>query len=118
MSGEERDQEVERVALQVMDRARSAFSRSLRTVAKYDEEKIHRFDAAFDRAKRYYDITSQQAAHAFEIRVNMPGEVVAHNGEKVEDAEVVWEFDGNAFRDRSYELMVTSKLPLSREDKN
>lgn len=117
MSGEDRDAEVERIANRVMDQARSAFVTSLRSSAKYDEERIAKFDAAFDRAKRYYDITNQQAAHAFEIRLSMPGEMVAHNGDKIDDGEAVWEFDGNAFRDRSYELMVTSKLPLSREDR-
>lgn len=117
LSGDDRDREVESAAERVMEQAHQACTQSLRTIAKFDDEKIAKFQLAYDRAKRYYDITSQQAGHAFEIRVTMPGEVVAHNGDKIEDDEIVWEFDGNAFRDRANELMVTSKLPLSREDR-
>lgn len=117
MSGEERDREVETAAKRVMDETHRVLVQSLRSHAKYDDERMTKFEAAFERAKTYYDITSQQAGHAFQIRVSMPGEVVAHNGDTFEDGEITWEFDGNAFRDRSYELMVTSRLPLSREDR-
>lgn len=118
LSGDDRDKEVERTAQLVLDQARKTMIQSLRTQAKFDDDRMTKFEAAFDRAKRYYDITAQQEAHAFEIRVSMPGEIVAHNADKDEDGEFIWEFDGSAFRDRPYELMVTSKLPLSREDKD
>jgi len=117
-SGDDRDKEVERASEQVLDQGRRAMVDSLRTRARYDDERLAKFQAAYDRAKRYHDITSQHESHAFEIRVTMPGEIIADNGDKHEDSEIVWEFDGNAFRDRPYELMVTSKLPLTREDKN
>ncbi len=114
---EQRQDAMERESQQIIDAAHRAFVTSLRNDAKYDPEHFTRFEAAYDRAKKYYDITNQTGGHAFDIEVTMPGEIVAHNADKTEgDNTVRWQFDGTAFRDRSFELMVTSRLPLDRKD--
>lgn len=118
LSQDERDQLFEREAERVLEEAHQAFVRSLRDNAGYNEERIAKFEAAYGQAKKYYEITTQLGGHAFEIGVKMPGTIVAHNGDKTDDdGTVLWEFDGTAFRDRPCELLVTSRLPLDRDEK-
>ena len=118
LSNEERDQTFERESKRILEEAHQAFVGSLKRDAGYDREQIAKFEAAYERAKKYYDITNQLGGHAFEIHVTMPGTLVAHNGDKADDdGTVKWEFDGKAFRDRPYELLVTSRLPLDRDEK-
>jgi hypothetical protein len=115
---EERDQEFERESQRLVNEAHQAIVRSLKHDAGYDAEQIAKFEAAYEQAKKYWDITNQLGGHGFEINVQMPGTIVAHNGDKVDnDGTVEWEFDGKAFRDRPYELLVTSRLPLDRDEK-
>ena len=116
---EQRDQQLERESQRILDEGHRAFVRSLKQDARYDDQRTSKFEAALGRAKKSYDITNQLGGHAFEIEVTMPGTVVAHNAEKdVEDGTVQWQFDGTAFRDRPFELMVTSRLPLEHGDKD
>lgn len=119
LSEEERDQEFERESQHLVDEAHQAIARSLKQDAGYDAERIAKFESAYKRAKKYWDVTNQLGGHGFEITVQMPGTIVAHNGDKVDDdgGTVEWEFGGDAFRDRPYELMVTSRLPLDRDEK-
>ena len=118
LSNEERDQAIERESRRILEEAHQAFVASLKRDAGYDREQIAKFEAAYEQAEKYYDITNQVGGHGFEIHVTMPGTLVAHNGDKADDdGTVKWEFDGKAFRDRPYELMVTSRLPLDRDEK-
>ena len=119
LSNEERDQTFERESKRILEEAHQAFVGSLKRDAGYDRERIAKFEAAYERAKKYYDITNQLGGggHVFEIEVTMPGTIVAHNADKEDEGTVEWEFDGTAFRDRPYELMVTSRLPMDRDEK-
>ncbi len=113
---EQRDGQFERETQRLMDEAHEAIVRSLKQDAGYDAEQIARFEAANRRAERYWVISNQLGGHAFEIEVTMPGTIVASNADSEEEGTVKWEFDGRAFRDRPYELMVTSRLPLDRDE--
>lgn len=67
------------------------------------------------RASDYYRISNTIGGHRFDIEVKLPGTVVAHNADKIEtqaDGTTVarWDFDGTAFRDRTHELIVVSRL--------
>lgn len=90
---------------------REAFLRSLKEYAGFNRTKVEAFEKEWSRARRHYDITGASGGHAFEVRVNMPGEVIAHNATAVDDEGYKWEFTGEAFRDRPFELLITSKLP-------
>lgn len=70
------------------------------------------FGDAWSRVELGYKITDELGGHAFEIHVKLPGEVIAHNGDKIEDGAVVWEFDGDAVRDRANELLVVSRVQI------
>jgi len=115
---EDQDEQFEGESKRIPADAHQAFVGSLQRDAGYDAQGVARFEAAYERAKKYYDITNALGGHVFEIDVRMPGEIVAHNGDKMDDDSTVeWEFDGTAFRDRPYELMVTSRLPPGRDEK-
>ena len=91
--------------------AHDALLRVLRAHGGLDAAHLERFQHALDRAERYYSITGALGGHQFEIRVVMPGTVVAHNADKLDDdGQAVWEFAGDAFRDRPFELLITSRV--------
>lgn len=91
--------------------AHEAFVNSLKKYGGFNKAKIEAFEKEWTRARKLYDITGATGGHGFEIHVQMPGEIVAHNATSVDDGWCKWEFTGEAFRDRSPELLVTSKLP-------
>ncbi len=108
---EDRDARLEQETDQVIEQAHDAFLASLRKDTRYNRAMLARFQGSFERAKRYYEITEETGGQLFEIRVKMPGRVVAHNADKVDDdGTAVWEFEGNAFVERPHELMITSRL--------
>ncbi|MCH7995995.1 MAG: hypothetical protein IIB57_16330 [Planctomycetes bacterium] len=80
-----------------------------------DQERIE-FERCLERSKTQYAITEQVGGHAFEIIVELPGSVIAHNGDSIEydktrDTSLVkWEFDGGAFRDRPHSLAAVSRI--------
>ena len=81
-----------------------------------EQDQQDAFHRSYQRAKRFHQITNELGAHGFEIEVQMPGAIVAHNGEKVREGEdgnvayVTWTFDGRAFRDRPVEMIVISRM--------
>lgn len=92
-----------------------AMLRSLRERSAWNGAQVAAFERAFARARRFYEITSGLSGNAFEIEVTMPGELVAHNGDKSEidapsDAVVTWRFEGKAFLDRAMELVAVSRV--------
>lgn len=92
----------------------AAYIEGLRTYAGLDERSLAVFEEAYAHAKRYYTITNELAGHAFEIKVTMPGTVIAHNGDDLSDANdgqtVTFKFDGQSFRDRAHELIVVARV--------
>jgi hypothetical protein len=92
----------------------AAFTKSLREDAGFRAHQRAAFEWAYGRAERYFEITDELGAHNFGIEVEMPGKVIAHNGDDLDDVSgtdvVEWTFDGRAFRDRPYELMAISRV--------
>jgi hypothetical protein len=90
---------------------RRAFERWIESASRsgFNARLVGELRREYDRARKSYEITEQVGGHAFEITVQMPGRVVAHNADKTgEDGSVIWEFSGESFRDRPLEIMVTS----------
>ncbi|MDO8630126.1 MAG: hypothetical protein Q7R41_06495, partial [Phycisphaerales bacterium] len=118
LSEDERNQTFEQESQRIVQDSLEAFRRALRAAANYGDSPMERFEAAYNRANKRYTITNKLGGHEFRILVHMPGEVVAHNADKMDDdGAAFWEFGGNAFRDRPYELMITSKLPKDGEER-
>lgn len=109
------EKQMNREAEQIIQRAEDAFLAALQTDLSPVEYAA--FERAHERARRYYEITDETGGHFFEIHVKMPGRIVAHNADKInENGEAVWEFDGRAFRDRPYELLITSRLQADEKN--
>jgi len=111
---DQRDACFEAEAEHVLALSLDAFVRSLREDAGFGAGGIAAFRASYDRAKRRYEITSLLGGHGWEVCAELPGSLVAHNGDSVEletkggGCEVCWNFEGKAVRDRDVELMATS----------
>jgi len=114
LSGEDKEMKekaVEEEAAAFEERAIEAMQAALREHDGVDAGHINAFVRRFRWHKRYYEITEDLADDAFNIAVTMPGAIVGHNGDRIEDGAVVWEFTGEMLRDREIELLVTSRLP-------
>jgi len=114
MSGEDeerRTQALEEEARAFEEGAMEAMRKALREQAGISAGKINAFTRSFNWQKRYYEITEDLGDDRFQIAVRMPGEIVAHNGDKAVGGEVTWQFEGRLIRDHELELMVTSRLP-------
>ncbi len=90
-------------------RARDAINVALRESGWISASKINEFFRRLDWHRTYFEITEELADDAFSIEVTMPGEIVGHNGE-ASGSTVIWNVAGDWFRDREYEIMVTSRV--------
>ncbi len=120
--GEEEQQSCfDEEAQRFLDTGYAALVGSLSEQSGFTAARLAAFDAAFDRALLDYSITDELGGHYFEIEVEMPGTVIAHNADKADtDADenvttVQWQFEGNAFRDRPQELIVVSRVDHDSE---
>jgi hypothetical protein len=60
-------------------------------------------------------VTEDLDDETWEIRVEMPGEIVAHNAPNIDKAGVTWAFPAKALYDRDHVLMVTSRVARGGE---
>ena len=102
----------------LLSAAHDAFVKVLTRDEGLDAKQLASWEGAYYRSKRRFELTGMLAGHQFEISVSMPGRIVAHNGDQVAivgpPVRVDWEFDGQAFRDRPYELFMITKEPLPK----
>ena len=98
----------------IEDEVRRVHARLLETVRNQlhggdpSGRRSEEFIALFEEQKRRFEITEDLRDDAWEVRVEMPGEIVGHNGDDVESGAVKWEFDSSALCDRDQVLLVTS----------
>jgi hypothetical protein len=122
--GECFDEEAE----QILGEAYNTYIQSLHEEAGLTPSEIAAFELAYERAERYRKITEQLGGHNFEIWVEMPGTIIAHNAldddvdvdEDENTSTVEFEFDGKSFRDNPQELIAVSRLDYkaAREMRN
>jgi hypothetical protein len=91
---------------QAMDR----MTATLASACGYSPAQVAEFMDHYQCHKRYHEISEDLGDEHFEITVEMPGEIVAANADKQDGHSAAWEFDGKVLRDRSQELMVTSRV--------
>ena len=123
LPGDARNECYDHAASELLSEAHDAYVNSLREEGGLDAVQMVRFEQSYERAQRYYDITGQLGGQHFDVVVQLPGTVVAHNGDEVETDDetgmsaVHWEFDGRAFRDRNHELIFVSRVDRGTEEK-
>lgn len=105
------DARISALAESVPADADKAFVEALAEAAKLDDAAVQALRSALATETLRMRVTQSNGSHGFRIALTMPGAVVAHNGDRIEDGAIVWEFMGNAFFDREYELLATARLP-------
>ncbi len=76
-----------------------------------------RLKVAYARKALAFRITESLRSHYFQVTLDLPGEIVAHDLlANVEDGQIVWDFNGEFLCDRSVELMATARIPLVSYD--
>ena len=101
--------EAQAIEAEAMNRMTSALAEVLGDNRRLAVE----FADAYQWHKRYHEISEDLADEAFEIIVQMPGEIVAANTDKLDGNQATWEFSGEDLRDRNFDdldLMVTSHV--------
>jgi len=70
-----------------------------------------RFLAALAGARRSTHVTEDLGDETFIVRVRLPGRVIAHNADGIEDGFAVWIFDGQDLRDREQRIELHTVSP-------
>jgi hypothetical protein len=104
---EERDKEIAALAQQFDADLRTAMERQLAAEPLLDRER-ETYRTAYDAERRRHAVTEDLQDERWEVRLILPGKVIAHNADREEDGALVWVFEGSALRDMSKELMATS----------
>lgn len=91
--------------LAILDAVAAAFPEEL---AGDSEE---RFLSAYAGARRATHVTEDLEDESFVVRIRLPGRVIAHNADAIEDGVAVWRFDGKDLRDREQRIELHSVAP-------
>ncbi len=103
---DERDARIAKFSEGLIREVRDVLSHSLAELRRPQRE-IDAFLAAYDQESTRRDVTMDLDDERFVVRVELPGELAAHNG-RLEDGAVVWEFEAGALMDRTLVLKATS----------
>lgn len=107
--GPERDAAIDEFGKHLIETARKRLRETLRKL-DVPAAQIEAFDAGYEREEQRRAVTEDLGDERWEVRLELPGELVAHNGDAIEDGNVVWIFDGEALMDRDVVLMATSRV--------
>jgi hypothetical protein len=106
---EGRDDAINRFGAELIESTREALSHKM-VELRIARRQIDAFWQAYELEQARRAVTEDLSDETWDIRVKMPGEIVAHNGERIEKGMVVWSFPANMLQDRDHVLMVTSRL--------
>jgi hypothetical protein len=90
---------------------RTAILTALESACGYGGDDLGAFVERLDWHQRFYQVTRDLGGERFEVTVEMPEPIVASNADEVDGRRATWRFDGTRFRDREFELLVTSEPP-------
>ncbi len=104
-------------ATRITENGYNAIVQSLTQQAEFDVAQLQAFETSYQRAKKYHAVSERLGGHHFEICVDLPGTIVAHNSDNIErkEGEACWEIDGDSFRDRPVELQLVTRLQHGRK---
>ncbi len=113
---EERDAQVNRYGEELIEASRDTLRAQLEEL-RVPRREIEAFFEAYDEEQARRAVTEDLGDERFVVRLELPGELVAHNGDSVNDGVVEWEFGGQALLDREHVLMATSRVAATRGEK-
>ncbi|GJQ29279.1 MAG: hypothetical protein HBSAPP03_11630 [Phycisphaerae bacterium] len=105
---EARNSEIERLAVSFEQTLRDAVTNAIERESLTAKDRAV-FLAAYEDERRRREITEDLMDERWEVRLVLPGTVVAHNADAVEAGGVlVWKFDGASLMDVDKEVRATS----------
>lgn len=112
--GIERDEAVNALADQMLAGAHELLIGKALELGCSDES-ITLAQQAYHQSEQRRKITEDLQDEHWEVRVVLPGKLIAHNGDEVDDdGAVTWSFPADAIKDRDHDLMATSFIPAKR----
>lgn len=112
--GEARDRQIDEYGRRLTSDARDVLRRTLMDL-NAPKRQIEQFFAAYDVEQARRAVTEDLGDETFEVRVALPGKLIAHDGDLVEDGVVVWKFPGKALYDRPQTLTALSRVGPNAE---
>jgi hypothetical protein len=94
------------------DAAIAGMRQALLETGAYGQPQLRALFRRFEHYQRYHEVTEELGDDNFTIEVEMPGEIVGHNGDRRSGSTVTWQFNGQFLRDRDQEILVTSRVPF------
>jgi hypothetical protein len=86
----------------------------MQAVASWPQGQRQRFTQELSRLKARDQVTAEQSGQRYRVAVELPGNLLGSNADRVENGQIIWEFDGQAFCDRDLELLASSLAPEPR----
>ena len=106
-ASEERDARINRFGEELLADGRNAVQETLRSL-RIPRGEIDRFFAAMDQEQQRRTVTEDIEDDRWDVRVQLPGDLIASNATRIEDGVAIWEFPGRVLLDRDHVLLVTS----------
>lgn len=104
---EERDARINRFGERMLAEGRDAVRETLQKLDVPSRE-IEQFFAAVEVEERRRAVTEDIEDDRWEVRVELPGDLIASNATRIEDGVLIWSFGGRVILDRDHVLMATS----------
>ncbi|MFO0837651.1 MAG: hypothetical protein U1D55_03930 [Phycisphaerae bacterium] len=108
-STDSRDAKINEYAQRLVDQSREKMHAVLEDSHAPAAEQAT-FFAAYEKAEAARAVTEDLGDEHWAIRVELPGRIVEHNADKLDEGAAVWEFPGEALMDRDVVLMATSRV--------
>lgn len=105
----ERDAEVNRLGEEMLAGVRHVLDDTLDRL-EVPRPQREKFMNAYETEQTRRGITEDLMDERWAVDVRLPGDIVAHNADRIEDGAAIWEFDAQKLMDRDVELMVTSRV--------
>jgi hypothetical protein len=105
----ERDAAIDDFARHVVDAVPEVLREKMKEL-RIPRQQIDVFFAGYDEEEARRAVTEDLGDDKLEVRLALPGQIIAHNAEEVDGEFVVWHVPGKALFDRDVVLMATSRV--------
>ncbi len=105
----ERDAAIDEYARRVVDAVPDVLREKMKEL-RIPRQQINVFFAGYDEEEARRAVTEDLGDDKLEVRVALPGQIVAHNADEIDGEFMVWHLPGKALMDRDVVLMATSRV--------
>ncbi len=108
-NSEQRDRDIQQLSRELIEQTRPVLRAALER-QKIPARQIAAFFDALDAVEARDAVTEDLADESWKIRLELPGELIAHNADELDEGQLLWEFDAKSLHDRDKLLMATSRV--------